>query len=327
MSPTIQSARIPIRYQREVEDALKVQRPIVALESVIVAHGLPRPRNLVVAKACEEIVRSGGGVPATMALHEGHLLCGLDEATLTTIAETNDIRKVNLGNLASCLASGGWGATTVATSLWACRQAGLPLLVTGGIGGVHRGFQETFDISSDLTALSRWPVIVVCSGVKSLLDVPATREHLETLGVPVLGWKTDCFPRFYLPKSELPVDARVDSAEEVARIARLHWAAGGAGVLVAAPIPEEAALGEEEMEEALSIAEFERVGKATSDGGGSATGTIRGRDVTPFLLGRLHELTKGRSLDANVALIQNNTRIGTAIALALAGTSAFGTRH
>lgn len=189
-----------------------------------------------------------------------------------------------------------------------CVRAGLPVLVTGGIGGVHRGFAETFDISSDLPALARYPVLVVCSGVKSLLDVQATREHLETLGVPVLGWKTDRFPRFYLRDSPWHVDARVDTPEDVARLARLHWATTGSAIMLAVPVPQDEALTEQELEEYLSIAEFER--KSTQP-------PVEGRDVTPFILARLHRHSKGRTFKANVALIANNTLIGTHVAKAL----------
>lgn len=298
---------IEIRWSREAAAARAAGRPLVALESVILAHGLPRPRNLEVGRRVEAIVRDSGAAPVTLALREGALLAGLEPGEMETVAASDAVAKVNLGNLAAALARGGWGATTVSTSLWACARAGIETLVTGGIGGAHRGFGRTLDISSDLTALSRWPVLVVCAGVKSLLDVAATREHLETLGAPVLGWRTDCFPRFYLRESAIPLDARVETAAEVARIARLHWSAGGAGIVLAAPCPEAAALREEEFEEALALAEFER-----------ETSRASGRDATPFLLARLHHHTRGRTLEANVALIENNARVGAEVAAALA---------
>lgn len=300
---------IPIRESAEVALARRENRPVVGLESTILAHGLPRPRNYDVVRRCEDIVRTHGAAPATLAFRDGGLRVGLEQAELEELSKDESALKVNLSNLAASLARPGWGATTVSASLWACARAGLRVLVTGGIGGVHRGFHETFDISSDLLALARFPVLLVGSGVKSLLDVGATREHLETQGVPVLGWRTDYFPRFYLPRSQWKVDTRVETAEEAARIAMLHWEAGGAALLLAVPIPEDEALAEEELEEALAAAEFER--KTT-------TPPVEGREVTPFLLARLHRHTRGKSFKANVALFANNTLVGAQMALALA---------
>jgi pseudouridine-5'-phosphate glycosidase len=299
---------IELRLSREVASAREEWAPLVGLESVIVAHGLPRPMNLDVARECEGIVREEGATPATLALHDGALKVGLESAELKVVAGADNVAKVNLGNLAAVLARGGWGATTVSTSLWACDRAGISVLVTGGIGGVHRGFHETFDISSDLTALARFPVVVVCSGVKSLLDVGATREHLETLGVPVLGWNTTTFPRFYMRESQYGVDAVVAGADEVARIARMHWETGGKGIVVGVPVPEDDEIIEAAFEENLLEAEYERLHSPIP---------IEGRDVTPFILDRLHKLTGGATLRSNTALIRNNVRVGAKIAVAM----------
>jgi pseudouridine-5'-phosphate glycosidase len=301
---------IEILFSHEVETARREGLPVAALESVIVAHGLPRPRNLEAARECEAIVREEGAVPATLAVRDGAVRVGLTEAELEELASAPEVVKVNLANLAVILARETMGATTVATSLWACHRAGIPVLVTGGVGGVHRGFAQSLDMSSDLTALAGFPVVTVCSGVKSLLDVAATRERLETLGVPVLGWKTDTLPRFYIRDSKYCVDARVESAEEVARIARLHYQTGGKGVLVGAPVPEDEEIIEAALEEALVEAEYDRA---------HADPPIEGRDVTPFILDRLHTLTRGATLRCNAALIRNNARIGARVAAALGG--------
>ncbi len=299
---------IHVVQSHEVTTGGATGHPVVALESVIVAHGLPRPMNLKTARQVEADIRTEGAVPATLALRDGTLHVGLEDAQLEAIATDPSVEKVNLGNLGAVLARGGWGATTVASSLWGCRQAGLQVLVTGGIGGVHRGFSDTLDMSSDLAALARWPVAVVCSGVKSLLDVGATRERLETLGVPVLGWQTGTLPRFYIRDSEYSVDARVESAGEAARIARCHWEAGGAAILIGVPVPADEEIIEPALEEALVEAEYDRR---------HAPQPIEGRAVTPFLLERLHEYTHGATLKSNVALIRNNARVGAWMARAL----------
>ncbi len=297
-----------IEFSPEVQKGREAGRAIVALESVIVAHGLPSPANLETAVHCEDIVRRAGCVPATLALREGVVRAGLLPEEIERLARELKSVKANLSNMAAVLASGGWGATTVGASVWICHRAGISVLVTGGIGGVHRGFAESFDISSDLTALSRFPVLVAAAGVKSLLDVGATRERLETLGIPILGWRTDTFPRFYIRESRYSVDARVETADEVARIARVHWAAGGAGILLAIPCPKAQSLKEREVEEALARAEAERK---------QAAKPVEGRDVTPFLLDRLHHHTQNRSIEANIALITHNAEVGSRVARAL----------
>ncbi len=282
----------------------------VGLESVIVAHGLPRPRNLQVARRCEDLVRRAGSVPATIALVPGRgVVVGIDEGELEEIARRDDVVKANLSNLAATLARNQWGATSVSTSIWACARAGVRVFVTGGIGGVHRGFGDTFDISADLTALSREPVAVVCSGVKSTLHVRATREHLETLGVPVVGYGTDTMPMFYVRESGQPVDMRCGSPAEVADFLRWHWRVSGTAVLVGNPVPPRAAFTREEMDAAM-----EATDRIVQAAGGAA-----GRDVTPAELTALREATGGRSLEANVALIESNSSLGGEIAAALAG--------
>ena len=301
---------IDLRFSHEVKAARDSARPIVALESAIIAHGLPRPENLETARRCESIIREEGAVPATLAFRDGAALVGLEPDTLEALAAADSVAKVNLANLAGVLSHGGWGAATVSASLWTCHRADLPVLVTGGIGGVHRGFAESFDISSDLTALARFPVLVVCSGVKSLLDIAATREHLETLGVPIVGYQTDTLPRFYIRESAYPVDARADTPEDAARIARLHWEAGGAGIVLGVPVPPDDEVIEAKLEEALAEAEYDRRHSPTP---------IEGRAVTPFILAALVRHTHGATLRANLALIHNNSRIAARLAKALAG--------
>lgn len=282
----------------------------VGLESVIVAHGLPRPRNLEVARRCEALVRDSGVEPATIALVPGRgVVVGINAAELEEIARRDDVVKTNLSNLAATLSRGLWGATSVSTSVWACARAGVRVFVTGGIGGVHRGFGDTFDISADLTALAREPVAVVCSGVKSTLHVRATREHLETLGVPVVGYGTDTMPMFYVRDSGQGVDMRCDSPGEVAEFLRWHFRVSGTAVLIGNPVPEEAAFTREEMNAAM-----EATHRIVSASGGAS-----GRDVTPAELTALREATGGRSLETNIALIESNSTLGGRIAAALAG--------
>ncbi len=284
----------------------------VGLESVIVAHGLPRPANLEVARRCEALVRDSGSEPATVALVPGRgVVVGISGAELEEIASRDDVVKTNLSNLAATLARGKWGATSVSTSVWACAKAGVRVFVTGGIGGVHHGFGDTLDISADLTALSREPVAVVCSGVKSTLHVRATREHLETLGVPVVGFGTDTMPMFYVRDSGQPVDIRCDTPEEVADFLRWHFRVSGSAVLIGNPVPDHAAFTREEMNAAM-----EATHRIVSAAGGAS-----GRNVTPAELTALREATGGRSLETNVALIESNSRLGGRIAAALSWTS------
>jgi pseudouridine-5'-phosphate glycosidase len=284
-------------------------RRAVALETTIVTHGLPRPQNLETARACEAIVREQGAQPATVALWEGRVRVGLDDALLERLASTDGVAKTNLSNLGAVLASGSPGATSVSTTLLAANLAGLRVAATGGIGGVHRGWERTLDISADLVALERTPVVLVCAGAKSILDVAATREQLETRGVPVIGWQTERFPLFFSRGVDVGVDARADDAAQVAAIARAHWSTGQrSAVLVVAEPPADEALDVGVVEKAIAQA----VAEAEASG-------ATGRDATPFVLSRLVQLTGGATLRANLALIRNNCRIAAQVAVALAG--------
>jgi pseudouridine-5'-phosphate glycosidase len=292
----------------EVAAALGEGRPVVALESTIVTHGMPFPQNIETARAVEAVVRAGGAVPATVAILDGRICVGLDDAALARIAEAGlSAAKASRRDLAILLASGRLAGTTVATTMMAATMAGIRVFATGGIGGVHRGAEASFDVSADLLELARTPVAVVCAGAKSILDLPKTLEVLETQGVPVIGYRTDNFPAFFARDSAVAVPHRLDEAAAIARAAALHWQFGGGGVLVANPIPEEDALpaAEIEAEIAAAVADAARAG-------------IAGKDVTPFLLDRINTLTAGQSLSANIALVKNNAALAAEIAVALA---------
>jgi len=286
----------------EVEEALRAGRPVVALESTLIAHGLPFPTNLETAHRLEAIVRTERATPATIAVLGGRLKVGLDDTELEHLARGGDVRKVSRRDLPIVVAQGGDGATTVAATMWIAAQAGIEVFATGGIGGVHRG--QPFDVSADLPELAHTPVAVVCAGAKSILDLPLTLEWLETWGVPVIGYGSDEFPAFYTRSSGLPVDVRADSPQAAAEIIRAKWNLGlDGGVLIVAPVPAEAALPAEKMEAAIAQA-LEAAG---------AQG-IRGKALTPFLLARIAEVTRGASLQANVALLENNAAIAARIA-------------
>ena len=292
----------------EVAQALRRRKPVVALETTLVTHGLPHPQGLEAALELEEIVRAGGAVPATAGILEGTVRVGLARAELERLAIARDVAKVNLGNFAAVVACGIPGSTTVAATMFVAAQAGIRVFATGGIGGVHRDVAESGDVSADLTALGRFPVAVVCAGAKAILDLPRTVEMLETLGVPVLGFGTDEFPAFYRRSSGQRVDRRCDAVDELARVARAHWELGSrTGVLVANPIPEADELPRAAYEQALegALAEVAERG-------------LRGREVTPFLLDRLRELTGGATVKANLALLRNNARVAGELARALA---------
>lgn len=292
----------------EVAQALRRRKPVVALETTLVTHGLPHPQGLEAALELEEIVRAGGAVPATAGILEGTVRVGLARAELERLATARDVAKVNLGNFAAVVACGIPGSTTVAATMFVAAQAGIRVFATGGIGGVHRDVAESGDVSADLTALARFPVAVVCAGAKAILDLPRTVEMLETLGVPVLGFGTDEFPAFYRRSSGQRVDRRCDAVDELARVARAHWELGSrTGVLVANPIPEADELPRAAYEQALegALAEVAERG-------------LRGREVTPFLLDRLRELTGGATVKANLALLRNNARVAGELARALA---------
>ncbi|MEU3222755.1 pseudouridine-5'-phosphate glycosidase [Streptomyces sp. NPDC006976] len=291
----------------EVRDALAAHRPVVALESTIIAHGLPRPRNLRVAEELEELVRSAGAVPATIAVLDGRARVGLDKAELERVAEDPAMRKLGHRDLAPALAAGASGATTVSATAFLAARTGLRIFATGGLGGVHRGWTETQDESADLRLLARTGMTVVCAGVKSILDVPATLQRLETLGVGVLGYGTDRFPGFYLSSSGEPVDWTVESPEEVAEVMRAQDALGGpdAALIVANPVPRarqlDPALHDRVLAEALA---------ACRERG------VVGQAVTPFLLDHLMRHTKGASLEANLAAVRGNVALAARIATA-----------
>jgi pseudouridine-5'-phosphate glycosidase len=291
----------------EVDDALQRGGPVVALESTIISHGLPRPDNRIVAQQVEQAVRDAGAVPATVAIVGGVVRIGLDAAALDTIATSDDVAKVSVRDLATVVARHGHGATTVAATSHLAHRAGLRVFATGGLGGVHRDAATTFDESADLVTLGRTGITVVCAGVKSILDVGATLERLETLGVAVLGMGTDRFPGFYLRDAGYAVDARVDTPEEVAEImaARTELGTDTAALVVANPLP-----ASEEMDRARHDA-------LLADGlAAAAAAGVRGKEATPFLLEWFHRESGGDSLRANVAIILRNADLAGRIAVA-----------
>ncbi|MBC7233881.1 MAG: pseudouridine-5'-phosphate glycosidase [Chloroflexi bacterium] len=294
-----------MRIRPDVQQALEKGEAVVALESTLISHGLPYPENVEVAQAMEEAVRSEGAIPATIAILGGEPVIGLDGAQIEYLARTPGVRKCSRRDLPIIMAMKGNGSTTVcATMTLACR-AGIRVFATGGIGGVHRG--HPFDVSADLEELARTPMIVVCSGAKALLDLEATRERLETLGVPVLGYETEQFPAFYSRESGLAVDVCVQEPEQIVAIARARdQLVLSAALLVVVPVPAADELPREEAESAIAQA----VRLADEQG-------IRGEEVTPFLLARIAELTAGRSLRANRSLLVHNARVGGRIAQAL----------
>src|SRR4051794_26801989 len=295
-----------MRIDEEVADALAAGRPVVALESTIISHGLPRPRNVTVAREIEAAVRDGGAVPATIAVVEGEVRIGLDDAALEEIAAGEDVVKCGVRDLAPAIARGRHGATTVAATSMLAVSAGIGVFATGGLGGVHREARESWDESADLATLAHTPITVVCAGVKSILDVGATLERLETLNVTVLGYGTDAFPGFYLSESGFEVPWRVDSPEEVAAVARARAELGsGAAIVVANPLPEA---------EQLDAALHDRVLRAGLDAAARA-GAI-GKDSTPFLLDFFHRETGGASLEVNVRIVLRNADLAARIAAA-----------
>jgi pseudouridylate synthase len=298
-----------VRIHPEVSAALAAGRPVVALESTIITHGLPRPDNLRVAREIEQAVRSGGAVPATIAIVGGEPHVGLDDAALLRVAEGDTVAKVSVRDIAVVAARGGDGGTTVAATAHLAAGAGITVFATGGLGGVHRGARDSWDESADLTTLSRTGVLVVCAGVKSILDVAATLERLETLSVGVIGYRTDRFPGFYLADSGHPVGWRVDTPAQVADILRARCRLGtdGYGLVLANPIAPS-----DEMDRLL----HDRV--LTAGLTAVETQGVRGKDVTPFLLDFFHRETHGASLAANVALVLSNARLAAEVAAAYA---------
>jgi pseudouridine-5'-phosphate glycosidase len=281
-----------------------LKKPLVALESTVISHGLPYPDNLKTAAMLEQTVRENGANPATIALLDGQIRVGLNESELEVLAKAKGVAKVSRRDFGAVLASGKPGATTVAATMIAAHLAGIKVFATGGIGGVHRGAAQTFDISADLTELARTPVIVVCAGAKAILDLELTLEYLETQGVPVIGYGTNELPAFYTAYSGLSLDLRADTPEEVAAIARAQWeSCGGGGLVVAVPPPPSHAISEAEINSAIESAlkQAEKAG-------------VKGKAVTPFLLETVSRETDGKSLELNVALLKNNAAIAARIA-------------
>ncbi len=293
----------------DIAAALAAGKPVVALESTIITHGMPYPRNVEMARSVEADVRDAGALPATVAVIDGRCRVGLSAEALASLAGRREAAKASRRDLGAIVAAGGTAGTTVAATMFLAARAGIAVFATGGIGGVHRGAERTLDVSADLLELAISPVAVVCSGCKSILDIGRTLEVLETQGVPVLGYRTDRFPAFFARDSGCAVEHRCDTPEAVAAVIRAQRALGmPGGVLVANPVPAEHALPEAEIEAVIAraVAEAETAG-------------IGGKAATPFLLRRIVELTGGRSLDANIALVRHNARLAAAIAVALAG--------
>ncbi|GKX35994.1 MAG: pseudouridine-5'-phosphate glycosidase [Rhizobiaceae bacterium MnEN-MB40S] len=295
-----------IAYSTDVRAALDAGQPVVALESTIITHGMPWPRNLEMAKSVEAIIRDGGATPATIAVIEGRLHVGLEDAELDKLAQTEDALKVSRADLAFAIATGRTGATTVAATMIGAHLAGIGVFATGGIGGVHRGAETSFDISADLEELARTPVTVVCAGAKAILDIPKTLEVLETKGVPVVTFGSDAFPAFWSRNSGLASPLRLNTAGEIAAFqrARTQYGVTG-GMLVANPVPEADEIPREEMEEHIAAA----LRMAEERG-------VSGKDVTPFLLAAIFDITQGRSLQTNIALVASNARLAADIAVA-----------
>lgn len=308
---TIPAASVPpdlLRVAPEVADALAGGRAVVALESTVIAHGLPRPANVEVALAMEGAVRAEGAVPATVAVIDGRIVIGLDAGEIERLGNSDGVLKASRRDLAPALARGVVAATTVAGTLACAVLAGVRFFATGGIGGAHRGAAHNFDVSADLQELRRAPVVTVCAGAKSILDLPLTLEYLETQGVPVIGYGTDTLPAFYVRDSGLPLAHRADTAEDVAAMARALWSSGlGGGMLLTCPIPAEHALDAAMVEQAIARA----VAAAEAEG-------IHGAATTPFLLARVAEETGGESVAANRALLLNNVAVAARCACAYA---------
>ena len=301
---------LPLVRSAEVAAAQASGRPVVALESTIITHGMPYPQNLEVAREVENDLRAAGATPATIAVINGVLHIGLDDDQLESLAQAKGVAKLSRADIAVCIAAGGTGATTVAATMIAANLAGISVFATGGIGGVHRGAENSFDISADLMELAQTPVTVVAAGAKAILDVDKTLEVLETQGVPVIAFGQNSFPAFWSAQSILQAPLRMDSAEEIAEAHLMRLAMGlPGGQLIANPIPLEDEIPAEELAPVIATAQ------ADADAHG-----ITGKAVTPYLLQRIFELTEGRSLTANIALVRNNARLAAKIAQALSKT-------
>lgn len=296
-----------IDLSKEVKEAMEERKPVVALESTIISHGMPYPENIDTAKTLENIVREHGAIPATIAIINGRIKIGLSEEELEFMGNSKEILKASRRDLPVVLAKGLSAATTVSATMICANLAGIKLFVTGGIGGVHRGAEETFDISADLQELANTDVAVVCAGAKAILDLPRTLEYLETFGVPVVGFKTWEFPAFYTRESGLKVDYKVDDEIEAAKIIKTKWDLGlKGGVLIANPIQEEYALDKAYIDKAIEDALYEAEKR-----------NIKGKEITPFLLDKIKDLTQGKSLKANIELVKNNAHVGAKIAIEL----------
>ncbi len=288
----------------EVQTALDHARPVVALESTIITHGMPYPDNLQTARQVEDDVRKAGAIPATIAVIDGDLRVGLEAQTLEKLAKSKGAAKLSRADLAVCMARGGTGSTTVSATMIAAHLAGIAVFATGGIGGVHQGAEQTFDISADLQELSQTPVTVVCAGAKAILDLPKTLETLETLGVPVIAYGQDALPAFWSRDSGLPAPLRLDDPSQIAAAHKIRAALGlPGGQLIANPIPPRDEIHSNILKPLIAQAQSE-----------AAEQGLSGKTVTPFLLQRLFELTNGQSLTANIALIRNNARLAAKIA-------------
>lgn len=292
-------------FSKEVQEARENNKPIVALESTIISHGMPFPQNVEMAKKTEAIIRENGAVPATIAIINGKIKIGLEEEDLDLMAKSKNVVKVSRRDLGEVLSNNLIGATTVASTMICAHLAGIKVFVTGGIGGVHRGSELTMDISADLDELSKTPVTVVCAGAKAILDLPRTLEYLETKGVPVIGYKTDYLPAFFSSTSEYKLNTRAEDTEDIARRIMFSDILGLKGAqVVAVPVPEKNEIPNDEINEIIAHA-LEEEKKAG----------IKGKDSTPFLLAKIVELTEGRSLETNIALVYNNAKVGAQIAV------------
>ena len=296
-----------MEISKEVKAAIEGKKPVVALESTIISHGMPYPKNVETALEVEEIIRSMGAIPATIAILNGKIKVGLSHDEIEYLGKAKDVYKVSRRDLPFIIAKGLDGATTVASTMIISKLAGIKVFVTGGIGGVHRGAEKSFDISADLQELAHTDVAVVCAGAKSILDLGLTLEYLETFGVPVVGYKTDEFPAFFTRKSGYGVDYRVDSEEELAKAIKTKWDLGlNGGIVVANPIPEEYEMDKSAIDKAIE----EALKEAEEKG-------IKGKKVTPFLLSRVKDKTGGDSLESNIKLVYNNAKVGANLAIEL----------
>ena len=293
-----------IKISKEVQNALDNNLPVVALESTIISHGMPYPKNLHTALECEQIVRDNGCVPATIAIIKGKLCVGLEKEDLEYLAYTGlKVTKVSRRDVPVIVAKGADGATTVSATMYIASLAGIKVFATGGIGGVHRGAEVSMDISADLDEFAKTNVTVVCAGAKAILDLPKTLEYLETKGVPVIGYQTKTLPAFYTRKSDYSVDYQMDTPDEIAKMMKTKWDLGlNGGVLVTNPIPEEYSLDEEVMNKAID----EAIASANNEG-------ISGKEITPYLLDKIQKITSGTSLESNIKLVHNNCKLASLI--------------